>query len=90
MRTVLTCLFVIAACSTASAQEKVTTYLDCVHKADFEYQAKWKEQCHLRPEVKTRDEAKCDLPLFIGSSLNNNLKMARDLCSQAHAAGVLK
>ncbi len=74
----------------ASAQDKVTTYRECVVKADVDYKAAWKEQCHKRPEVKTRDEANCDLPIFIGSSLNNNLKMARDLCSQAKSAGVLQ
>jgi hypothetical protein len=81
---------IILACSAASAQEKVTTYLDCVRKADIVYKAKWKEQCHLRPEVKTRDEDDCQLPFFIGTSLTNNLKMAFDLCSQAKSAGVLQ
>ncbi len=85
--TALACLLVPAV---ALAQDKVTTYLECIHKADADYKTKWKDQCHLRPEVKTRDEADCDLPLFIGSSLNNNLKMARDLCSQAKSAGVLQ
>jgi hypothetical protein len=90
MRIALACLVIILACSTVSAQEKVTTYIDCVHKADFDAKAKWKEQCHLRPDVKTRDEDNCQLPILIASSLNNNLKMARDLCSQAKSAGVLK
>jgi hypothetical protein len=75
----------------AQAQTFVsTTYLECMEKAGNDYKREWKYQCHKDPEVKTRDEDNCPLPILVVRELNSILKGRRDVCSQAQSAGVLR
>jgi hypothetical protein len=87
----LAALLLLTTSAMAQAQTFVsTTYLECMEKAGNDYKQGWKNECHKNPEVKTRDEYDCPLPILVARELNSILKGRRDVCSQAQSAGVLR
>jgi len=85
----IACALLLASAAHAQKFES-TTYLECMEKAGKDAKQAWKDECHRLPDVKTRDEDHCALPILIARELNARQKARWNVCAQAKSAGALK